>query len=159
MPAGTTIPPIQKSIRVAVPAKRAFEVFTTNMHKWWPPAHSILKAPRASITVEPRVGGRWYERATDGSECNWGRVVSWDPPARIVLTWQLTAEFNYDPAFVTEVEVRFTPEGADATRVELEHRKLEQYGEKAEAIRPMLDSPEGWGSCLTNFAAAAEASV
>lgn len=158
MPAGTTIPPIQKSIRVAVPAKRAFEVFTASMHRWWPPEHSILKAPRASINVEPQVGGRWYERAIDGSECLWGRVVTWDPPARVVLTWQLTAEFIYDPAFETEVEIRFTPDGANATRVDLEHRHLERYGEKAEAIRPMLDSPEGWGGCLTAFAAAAEAS-
>jgi uncharacterized protein YndB with AHSA1/START domain len=157
MPASTKIPPIQKSVRVAVPATRAFEVFTAGMHRWWPPAHSILKAPRASINVEPRVGGRWYERATDGSECNWGRVVSWDPPKRVVLTWQLTAEFAYDPNFETEVEIRFTPEGADATRVDLEHRNLERYGEKAEGIRPMLDSAEGWGSCLAGFAAAAEA--
>jgi uncharacterized protein YndB with AHSA1/START domain len=86
-------------------------------------------------------------------------VVSWEPPKRIVLTWQLTAEFAYDPAFVTEVEIRFTPEGASATRVDLEHRKLEAYGEKADAIRPMLDSLEGWGSCLTSFAAAAEAAA
>jgi hypothetical protein len=157
MPATTKIPPIRKTIRVAVPAKRAFEVFTVQMHRWWPPAHSILKAPRAGITVEPRVGGRWYERATDGSECTWGKVVSWNPPDGIVLTWQLTAEFAYDPEFVTEVEIRFTPDGTNATRVDLEHRHLERYGEKAEAIRPMLDSPEGWGSCLTNFAAAAEA--
>lgn len=157
MPATTKIPPISKTIRVAVPAKRAFEVFTVQMHRWWPPAHSILKAPRAAITVEPRVGGRWYERATDGSECTWGKVVSWNPPDGIVLTWQLTAEFAYDPEFVTEVEIRFTPDGTNATRVDLEHRHLERYGEKAEAIRPMLDSPEGWGSCLTNFAAAAEA--
>jgi hypothetical protein len=158
MPATTKIPPIRKTIRVAVPAKRAFEVFTGQMHRWWPPAHSILKAPRAAITVEPRVGGRWYECATDGSECTWGKVVSWNPPDGVVLTWQLTADFAYDPAFVTEVEIRFTPDGANATRVDLEHRNLERYGEKADTIRPMLDSPEGWGSSLTNFAAAAEAS-
>ena len=157
MPATTKIPPIHKTVRVAVPANRAFEVFTASMHRWWPAAHSILKAPRASITVEPRVGGRWYERATDGSECMWGRVVTWDPPARLVLTWQLTADFAYDPAFETEVEIRFTPDGSNATRVDLEHRNLERYGEKADAIRPMLDSPEGWGACLTSFAAAAEA--
>jgi hypothetical protein len=159
MPATTKTPPIHKSIRVAVPAKRAFEVFTINMHRWWPPVHSILKAPRASITVEPRVGGRWYERATDGSECTWGRVVSWNPPDSVVLTWQLNADFIYDPAFETEVEVRFTSDGPNATRVDLEHRNLERYGEKAEAIRPMLDSPEGWGACLAGFAAAAEAAA
>jgi len=97
MPASTRFHRFRSPFAVAVPPKRAFEVFTANMHRWWPPAHSILKAPRASITVEPQVGGRWYERATDESECTWGRVVSWDPPSRVVLTWQLTADFVYDP--------------------------------------------------------------
>jgi len=155
MPA-TKIPPIHKSIRVAVPPQRAFEVFTAGMQRWWPLAHSILKAPRAMITVEPRVGGRWFERATDGSECTWGQVLAWDPPKRVLLTWQLTADFEYDPEFKTEVEVRFTPEGESATRVDLEHRGLESYGDKAETIRPMLDSPQGWGACLAGLAAAAE---
>jgi uncharacterized protein YndB with AHSA1/START domain len=157
MPASTKIPPIHKSIRVAVPAKRAFEVFTANMHRWWPAEHSLLKAPRASITMEPRVGGRWYERATDGSECPWGRVVSWNPPERVVLTWQLTADFVYDPAFETGLEIRFTPDGSNATRVDLEHRNLERYGEKADTIRTMFDAPDGWGAGLASFAVAAEA--
>jgi uncharacterized protein YndB with AHSA1/START domain len=127
------------------------------MQQWWPLEHSKLKAPRATITVEPRIGGRWFESATDGGECTWGRVVSWDPPDRVVLTWQLDATFNYNPDFVTEVEIRFTPDGANGTRVDLEHRGLEQYGEKLDELRPMLDSPQGWGLCLAGFAAAVEA--
>jgi uncharacterized protein YndB with AHSA1/START domain len=87
------------------------------------------------------MGGRWYERATDGSECSRGRVVAWDPPARVVLTWQLTAGFTYDPGFETELEIRFTPDGSNATRVDLEHRNLERYGGKADTIRTMFDAP------------------
>jgi uncharacterized protein YndB with AHSA1/START domain len=157
MPATAKMPPIRKTIRVGVPATRAFDVFTAGMHRWWPAAHSILKVPRAAIAVEPRVGGRWYERGVDGSECTWGRVVAWDPPQRVVVTWQLNGDFIYDPEFETEVEIQFTPDGPDATRVDLEHRYLERYGEKADMIRPMMDSPEGWMSTLTSFAAAAEA--
>ena len=156
MPAAGKIAPVRKSIRVAVPRGRAFEVFTTGMHRWWPLEHSILKAPRAAITAEPRVGGRWFERAIDGTECTLGRVLAWDPPERVVLTWQLNADFAYDPDFVTEVEIRFTSEGDNATRVDLEHRNLERYGERAETIRPMLDSPQGWGLCLAGFAAVVE---
>ena len=94
------------------------------------------------------MGGRWYERGVDGSECTWGRVVSWDPPERVLLTWQLTpADFTYDPDFEMESpQIRFTPEGPNATRVDLEHRHSERYGEKAGMIRPTLDAPEGWTS-------------
>lgn len=157
MPATAKTPPIRKTIRVAVPATRAFDVFTAGMHRWWPAAHSILKGPRAAIAVEPRVGGRWYERGVDGSECTWGRVVSWDPPERVILTWQLNADFTYDPDFETELEIRFIPEGPNATRVDLEHRHLERYGDKAGVIRPMLDAPDGWTSALASFAATADA--
>ena len=92
------------------------------------------KSPLEGRVVEPRAGGRWYELGEDGSECDWGKVLVWEPPARVVFAWQLTADWKYNSDFVTEVEVRFIPEGW-ATRVELEHRNLERYGEQAEAVR------------------------
>ena len=125
---------MRKSITVKAPRERAFEVFTAQMGRWWHPDHHILKSPLKAAVVENRAGGRWYEVGEDGSECEWGSVLVWEPPARMVFTWQLTGEWKYDPDFVTEVEVRFIPEGSD-TRVELEHRHLESYGEKAEAVR------------------------
>lgn len=103
--------------------------------------------------IEPRAGGRWFERGEDGSECIWGRVLIWEPPARVVLGWQINGEFKYDAAVVTEVEVRFIPEGANVTRVELEHRHLERFGEKAALLREKVDSPNGWGLLLERFAA------
>ena len=102
--------------------------------------------------MEPRVGGRWFERGEDGSECEWGRVLAWEPPARLVLAWQVDAQWRFDPDFITEVEVRFIPEG-DATRVELEHRNIERFGAQAEATRSALDSPDGWSGLLERFAA------
>ena len=105
--------------------------------------------------IEPRVGGRWYERGEDGSECQWGKVLVWDPPRRVVLSWQLDANFQYVPEIETEVEIRFTPEGTEATRVDLEHRHLERFGEQGESLRGKVDSKEGWGKLLEIYAAAA----
>jgi uncharacterized protein YndB with AHSA1/START domain len=150
--------PVRKSIRVEAPPQRAFEIFTANMGRWWPRTHSINKfSPIADVVVEPRSGGRWYERGEDGSECSWGEVLAWEPPSRLVLAWQISAQWQYDPNLLTEVEVRFVPEGASATRVELEHRHLERYGEAAEGVRGMFESPAGWSGVLESFAASATA--
>ena len=103
--------------------------------------------------IEPRAGGRWYEVCEDGSQCDWGKVLVWEPPASLVLAWQLDAQFQYDPNLLTEVEVRFTAEGA-TTRVDLEHRNLERFGPDAEKMRTSIDSPKGWPDILRQYAEA-----
>jgi uncharacterized protein YndB with AHSA1/START domain len=147
------IEPIRKEISVEAPQERAFRVFTTNLDAWWPREHHIGKAELKHAVMEPKVGGRWYEIGVDGSECEWGKVLSWEPPRRIVLAWSITAAWQYDPAFVTEVEVKFTAQGAKRTLVELEHRNLERFGDAAEQVRTMLDP--GWAQQLGLFAGVA----
>ena len=151
MTATFTLPPVRKSVRVAVTPARAFELFTTGMHGWWPASHSLLKSPRQAIVMEPRPGGRWYERGADNSECTWGKVLAWEPPGRALLAWQLNGAWVYDPEFLTEVEIRFIPDGDRATRVELEHRNLERYGDDAAKIREAMDSGDAWPLVLQQF--------
>jgi uncharacterized protein YndB with AHSA1/START domain len=146
--------PVRKTVHVAVAPEKAFDVFTARMGKWWMAEHSILKAPRESVVMEPRQGGRWYETAVDGTECSWGYVITWEPPNRVVLAWQIDGSWQFNEKFLTEIEVRFTPDGPNGTRVELEHRKLQAYGETAESMRAALDGNEGWGAELANFVAA-----
>jgi len=148
--------PVRKSIRVEAAPARAFELFASRMGRWWPRSHSINGSLIRDVIVEGREGGRWYERGEDGSECEWGRVLVWEPPSRLVLAWQIDGQWRFDPNLLTEVEVRFIPEG-EATRVELEHRHIERFGDLADATRAALDSPGGWGGLLEGFAAAAEA--
>jgi uncharacterized protein YndB with AHSA1/START domain len=143
--------PVRKSIFVDAPPERAFEVFASGIGRWWPKTHKTGQADLERPVIEPRAGGRWYELGVDGSECEVGKVDVWDPPARLVLIWQLTAEFKFDPNLVTEVEVQFTPEGS-GTRVDLEHRNLERLGETAEALRQAIDAPGGWSGLLALFA-------
>ena len=125
------------------------------MALWWPAGHKIGKAPLETIILEPRVAGRWAERDVDGTECEWGRVLAWEPPVRIVLAWQLDAAFAFDPKFETEVEVRFVADGDRRTRVELEHKHLERFGEHAERMRASFEAQAGWQQGLDAFGAAA----
>jgi hypothetical protein len=106
--------------------------------------------------IEPRAGGRWYERGQDGSECDWGVVLAWEPPGRLLLGWQLDAEFRRNPATSTEVELRFIAESPTVTRVELEHRGLERLGESAEILRGKIDAPGGWTGILERYRAATD---
>lgn len=147
-----TIAPVRKRTRVNADPARAFETFTQGMSRWWPAEHSINRSPIAAIVLEPRAGGRWMERGEDGSECQWGQVLAWEPPSRLVLAWQITAQWQYDPELITEVEVRFSPDGA-GTLVELEHR-LAGYGEAAEQMRQVFDGPAAWEGTLERFAKA-----
>jgi Activator of Hsp90 ATPase homolog 1-like protein len=146
--------PIQREIVVPVPRERAFEVFTARMTDWWPSDHHIGDAPIQDIVIEPFEGGRWYTRHEDGSETSTGFVAAWDPPARVVVTWQIGADWRYDPKLVTHVEVRFVAEAADRTRVELEHRDLERFGPEAERMRETFEAPGAWGATLEAFAGA-----
>lgn len=147
--------PVRKSVHVNAPQARAFEVFTAGIGRWWPRSHHIGTAEPETFVIEPRQGGRWFERGVDGAECEVGKVLVWDPPARLVLAWQLTPEFKYDPNLITEVDVQFIADGANATRVELEHRNLERFGERVDAMRQQIDGPGGWGDILQLFAQSA----
>ncbi len=143
---------VKKSIHVAAPPARAFDVFTKQMTSWWPlGTHHIGKADAKEAVLEPRVGGRWYERGVDGSECEWGKVLAWDPPARLVLQWQISADWQYDAKLDTQVEVRFVAD-AGGTRVELEHRLLESYGADAPKMKGIFDGEGGWNGLLQAFA-------
>jgi uncharacterized protein YndB with AHSA1/START domain len=141
---------IRKQLVVDAPAERAWRVFAQNMGAWWPRDHHVGSAPLADCVIEPRVGGRWYEVGDDGRECDWGKVLAWDPPRRLVLAWQLNHQFTYDPDLVTEVEVTFTVLGPKRTRVDFEHRGLERFGDAADRLRRSMDA--GWGRILDAFA-------
>jgi uncharacterized protein YndB with AHSA1/START domain len=144
---------VRKTVIVAAPVAIAFEVFTAQIESWWPMAsHHIGDADCQAVVIEPRAGGRWYERGVDGVECVWGQVLLWEPPRRVVLVWQLSAQFRYDPSLQTEVDVRFTVIDDKTTRVELEHRCLEMYGDDAPAMREAFDSPNGWNGMLEHYA-------
>jgi uncharacterized protein YndB with AHSA1/START domain len=148
---------VQKTVTVRAPVERAFRVFTAEMSSWWPlVTHKIGTAAMKEAVVEPFVGGRWFERGVDGSECDWGKVLAWSPPHRLVLSWEISASWKHDSSIQTEVEVRFVSEGG-MTRVELEHRCLETYGERAEEMRGIFASPGGWGGMLDTYVERASA--
>lgn len=152
------VAPVRKTIVVGTSVERAFQVFTEEMDTWWPLASKhIGKTDAKAVVLEPFVGGRWFERGVDGSECDWGRVRTWDPPRRLVLTWEISSDWRDDPSIQTEVEVRFTPDG-NSTRVDLEHRLLHYYGVKAPQMRGIFDSEQGWTGLLEAFASFAAGS-
>jgi len=146
---------VRKQLTVEAPQERAFRVFTQTMGSWWPREHHIGTSPLKDCVIEPRVDGRWYEVDQDGTTCEWGKVLVWSPPQRLVLAWQLGPDFKYDPALVTEVEVTFTVLGPRSTRVDFEHRNLERLGEAAERLRHAMDA--GWSQILESYTAAAAA--
>jgi uncharacterized protein YndB with AHSA1/START domain len=145
------IAPVRRCLVVKASRSRAFTVFTADMSRWWPATHSILKSPLKEYIVEPRTGGRWYAVGEDGSSCDTGYVISWQPPQSLVLAWQINARWQYDPDLVTEVEVKFIAESANTTRVELEHRYLERMGATAAEARNAVDSPGGWSAITEAF--------
>ena len=151
-----TIAPVRREVVVAAPPDRAFETFTAGMTRWWPKNHHIGSAPIEEIIIEPHEGGRWYTRHTDGSETSTGYVAAWEPPSRVVLTWQITAEWRFDAGLVTTVEIRFAEDEPGRTRVELEHRDLERFGTEAERMRQMFDGPQAWAGTLAAYAGAFE---
>lgn len=151
-----TIAPVRKSIRVNASQDHAFEVFTSGLGRWWPREHGIGKTPRKGAVMETRLGGRWYELAEDGTETTVGKIVVWEPPQRFVMTWDINSQWQPDSTVSSEVEVNFVAEGANATRVELEHRKFEQMGaEPGEKMRKDVNG--GWPGLLERFKSEAEA--
>ena len=146
-----TVAPIRKQLVVNATQERCFRIFTAGIDKWWARDHHIGKSPLKELIIEPKVGGRWYAVCQDGSEVDTGRVLVWEPSARVVLTWQISAQWQFDPALHTEVEVRFVPEGPRKTRVELEHRKLEAFGADAEKMHTTFDADTAWVRTLAQF--------
>jgi uncharacterized protein YndB with AHSA1/START domain len=152
-----------KSVRVRASRERAFSVFVEQMETWWPATHHIGNDPFELIVVEPRLGGRWYERTVSGAEREWGTVLAWDPPNSVRLSWHVgpghdSPEWvaDMDMAKASEVEVRFTPLAPDMTIVELIHSKLERHGEGWEQLRAIFDGPGAWVAILEAFANAAD---
>ncbi len=147
-----TLPAVERSVTVNASAEKAFLVFTEQFANWWPAGHNINPNGFAGAYIEPQVGGRWFERAPDGSECDWGRVLAWDPPGRVLLSWQLTGawEFDPDPEHASEVEVRFIAEGALTTRVEVIHSKLERAVD-GDKLAEGIGADGGWGTLLGRF--------
>lgn len=146
--------PVVETIVVEAPIERAFEVFTADIGSWWPPSHHILEAELAAMVFEPRVGGHIIDRGVDGSECRWARVLAYEPPTRLVFSWDITLQWQIepDPARASEVEVSFTAESDDRTRIELEHRGIERHGDGWEAMHAAVGSPNGWLVGLGRFA-------
>lgn len=150
---------VRKIIEVQAPQHIAWRVFTERMGTWWPLAvYKIGKVNAVDAIIEPRVGGRWYERGEDGSTCDWGSVLAWEPNARLVLSWDIDANFQYDPQLKTEIEVRFIAEEDGSTRVELEHRRLDRFGDRRAEMREIFDKTGDWGQLLASFAQQAESS-
>lgn len=148
----TTDTVVRKSVSVAAPVDKAFRVFTEGIDRWWYREHHIGEAELKEVVLEPRQGGRWYEIGVDGSECQWGHVLHWEPPHRLVLAWQIDADWKFDPGLVTEVEILFLADGPQRTRVELEHRDLDRFGDARETMRAGFDSDGGWQGLLNAFA-------
>jgi len=144
-----TIAPIRRTIEVAVPPQRAFTLFATRMHDWWPMGHSISDDPRVGIEMESQVGGWWGQIGERGTRTQWGKVLAWEPPGRLLLAWQINAEWCYDPDLVTELELTFTPVGSN-TLVVLEHRNLDRFGASAEKIAEQLRN--GWPGVVQHYA-------
>ena len=144
---------VKRTLCVGVPIEHAFRVLTQKMGSWWPPTHHIGKTPFTEIVVDPRAGGRWFERDADGAECDWGCVLVYDPPKRLVVSWHLQSDWSFDanPTRASEVVFEFFDEGPEKTRLEFEHRHLERHGEGWEKIRAGIDSPGGWTGLLAQY--------
>lgn len=144
---------VTKSVTVRAPRTRAFAVFTEKFFTWWPSSHHIGDTDPADAVIEPEVGGRWYERGVDGVECDWGRVLAFDPPGRLVLSWHLRGDWTYDPdpAKASEIEVRFVEDEPGTTRVELSHRHIERHDAPGDVVRG-VSSPTGWAGILAIYA-------
>ncbi|MBO0832517.1 MAG: SRPBCC family protein [Actinobacteria bacterium] len=146
---------VRKQIVVDAPIERAFAVFTDRFGDFKPREHNMLGAPIAETVFEPRVGGNIVDRASDGSECRWARILAFDPPDRVVFSWDISPQWTIesDPAATSEVEVRFYAESPARTRVELEHRHIDRHGQGWQAVVDGVDGSQGWPLYLDRYAA------
>jgi uncharacterized protein YndB with AHSA1/START domain len=145
---------VRTSIVVEAPIERAFSVFTDGFGSFKPPEHNLLAVDIAETVFEPRVGGHLYDRGVDGSECRWARVLAYEPPDRVVISWDISPQWQIETDLekTSEVEVRFISESPERTRVELEHRHLERHGEGWEQERDGVAGSDGWPLYLQRFA-------
>jgi len=151
----TTDTPVIRSVTVSVGPQQAFRVFTDGFDTWWPRTHHIGKSPMKRAVIEPKEGGRCYTEQEDGTDCPWGTVTAWEPPRRLVIAWQITHDWSFEPDLSksSEVEVLFTAQADGSTRVDLEHRHLGRMGAGAATMRTAISGDGGWGMLLTLFAA------
>lgn len=145
-----TIAPIKHKVYTRAAPSKAFAIFTGQIGRWWPKGHGIGAQPLVEMVLEPGVGGRWFERDADGNETQWGRVLAWEPPARLILAWQLNREKRFDPNLITEVELTFTPAREGGTDVAFEHRNLERFGQDSAQWLAAIGG--GWSQKLSEFA-------
>jgi uncharacterized protein YndB with AHSA1/START domain len=144
---------VQASIVVEAAIERAFRVFTEDFGSFKPPEHNLLGVEIAETVFELREGGHVYDQGVDGSECRWARVLAYEPPNRVVISWDISSEWRIETNLekTSEVEVRFVSEGSDRTRVEIDHRNLERHGEGWEGMRGAVASTGGWPLYLQRF--------
>lgn len=150
-----SIDPIIHRVTVKPAPARAFDLFTAHIGNWWPKGQTPGKSPQAVVIVEPHAGGKWFERDMEGNETQWGKVLEWEPPGRLVLGWQLNTQWRYDPALLTEVELTFTHAENGGTVVTLEHRNLERFG--ADAGMFIASITTGWPARVADFVRYADA--
>ncbi|MGA2552713.1 MAG: SRPBCC family protein [Burkholderiaceae bacterium] len=148
---------VRKTLSIGCSVAHAFTVFTEKMGQWWPATHHVGDVPFVEINLDRRTGGAWYEINANGERGEWGHVLAWEPPHRVILSWHLDAKFQYHPELerASELELRFIEEGPSRTRVELTHRHLERHGEGYEGLRELLDG--GWVGVMAQFQELAEA--
>ncbi len=154
-----TIEAVRKSVTVNADPQTAFEIFTADFDSWWPRSHHLGKTPMTRGSIEGRKGGRCYTEHEDGEEVQWGTVLAWEPPRRVVLAWQIAADWKCEPDLTkaSEVEVRFTAEPGGKTRVDLEHRNFERMTSGGEAMRAGVNAEGGWGTLLQMFSSRLDA--
>lgn len=145
---------VKHSIVVEAPIARAFEVFTKDFGRFKPPEHNLLGVEIAETVFEPRVGGYLYDRGVDGTECRWARVLAYEPPHRVLLTWNISPRWQIetDPEKVSEWEARFISETPQRTRIEIEHRNLERHGEGWQGVQEGVAGDRGWPLYLKRYA-------
>ena len=155
-----SIPSIEGKTTVNVDRERAFALFTGSFGAWWPRQYHIGAAEVADVVLEPVEGGRWFERGVDGSECDWGRVLVWEAPERIVFTWQIGGDWRFDPdpAHASEIEVRFHADGPEQTTVEVEHRQFDRLVGGEGVYNAIEHGGGGWVALLAAYAQSVERS-
>jgi uncharacterized protein YndB with AHSA1/START domain len=146
---------VRRQIIVEVAIERAFSVFTERLGDFKPPEHNLLHVAIAETVFEPKVGGHIYDRGIDGSECRWARVIAYEPPDRVVFSWDISPQWQLEtePANASEVEVRFIAEAPQRTRVELEHRNIDRHGPGWQAVSDGVSGDAGWPLYLDRYAA------
>jgi uncharacterized protein YndB with AHSA1/START domain len=150
---------IRTEIVVEAPIERAFRAFVEDFDRIKPREHNMLGVDIEETVFEPRAGGRIYDRGTDGSECEWAGVIAYEPPDRVVFSWDISPYWRPETDLdkTSEVEVRFVAESPERTRVELEHRHLDRHGESWEGLRDGVAGPDGWPLYLQRYGTIAQA--